>query len=82
MTEIKKKAKEKATCVYVPPRIEVHEVAPGRLMGTSFYGEADMGDNKDHDLSEHERGTDGNVQYGAKAVILGQEFNFSNPWED
>ena len=76
------KEKERARTVYVPPRIEEYEVAPGHLMGTSFYGEADMGDNKDHDLSEHERGVDGGVQYGAKAVILGQEFSFSDLWEE
>ena len=76
------KEKERARTVYVPPRIEEYEVAPGRLMGTSFIGEHSGGNNMADDRSEHERGIDGGVQYGAKTVILGQEFSFSDLWEE
>ena len=82
MDKDKKEWEKKAKCVYVPPKVEVYEAAPNHLMGTSFIGEAGGGVNKDDDRSEHERGLDGGVEYGAKAVILGQEFSFSDLWEE
>ena len=79
MTENKKK--EKARCVYAPPKIEVHAACLGRLMGTSFWGTHNEGDDQTGD-SDHNTGHDGGVEYGAKAVILGQEFSFSDLWEE
>ena len=73
------KEKERARTVYVPPRIEEYEVAPGRLMGTSFYGTHAAADGGD---SDHERAGDGGEITGAKAVILGQEFSFGDVWEE
>ena len=73
---------ERARSAYVPPRVEVHGAAPSRLMGTSFIGEHSGGNNMADDRSEHERGIDGGVQYGAKTVILGQQFSFNDVWEE
>ena len=81
MTESKKKGKGKAKCVYVPPRIEAHETAPGRLMGTSFWGTHNDGSDQTGD-NDHNAGHIFEPEYGAKAVILGQEFSFSNMWEE
>ena len=80
MTE--NKEKDWAKCAYVPPLIEVYEATPGRLLGTSFYTfEHNPGDNEDGE-SDHHGGSDGGVEYGAKAVILGHEFSFSDLWEE
>ena len=76
MKEIKEK--ERARTVYVPPRIEVHETVPGRLMGTSFYGNHGNGVDDD-DSNHHSAGDDGFIT-GAK--ILGRDFSFSDVWEE
>ena len=84
---MKKKTMERqearARTVYVPPRIEEYEAAPDSLLGnTSFYsiGHA-LGDEK-YEESDHNAGHIFEPEYGAKAVILGQEFNFSDLWEE
>ena len=69
-------------CAYAPPKIEFYAAESGKLLGTSFIGEAGAGLNTSNDFSEHERGKDGGVVYDAKAVILGQEFSFSDVWEE
>ena len=79
MTESKKK--EKAKCVYVPPKAEMYAAMPSCLMTTSFWGQGGEGEGQysDHD---HNSGHNGGIEYGAKAVILGQEFSFSDMWEE
>ena len=75
------KEKERARTVYVPPRIEVHEAAHGCLMGTSFWGTHTGGDENYGD-NDHTPGNLNPVETGAKAMILGQEFSFSDLWEE
>ena len=81
MTESKKKEKEGAKCIYVPPRIEVHETAPCRLLEQSFNG-GHTGADETYGGNDHSGGNDGGIEYGAKTVILGQEFSFSDLWEE
>ena len=89
MTEIKKK--EKAKCVYVPPLTEVYAAKPcAFLAGTAFFGinagSASFGNffSNGGSASNGGGGSAGaaNLSTGAKAVILGQEFSFSDPWEE
>ena len=76
--------REKAKCAYVSPLIEVHEAAPNNLLGISPQGDhqqALFGD----DSSDHERAVivgNSGTNSGAKAMILGQEFSFSDLWEE
>ena len=80
MKEIKEK--ERARTVYVPPRIEVYATSSGRLLGTSFFtDEHNPGVDQDGD-SDHNSGNLKPVENGAKQVILGQEFSFSDLWEE
>ena len=81
MEKDKKEWEKKAKFVYVRPRIEAHETAPGRLMGTSFWGTHNDGSDQTGD-NDHNAGHIFEPEYGAKAVILGQEFSFSNMWEE
>ena len=82
MKKEQKEQETRAKCAYVPPRVEVCVAEPGRLMGTSFYTfEHNPGTDNDGD-SDHHGGSDGGVEYGAKTVILGQEFGFSDVWEE
>ena len=73
---------ERARSAYVPPLIEVCGAAPTQLMGTSFYSDGHTPGDERYDDSDHTPGNVSPVEYGAKTVILGQEFSFSNPWED
>ena len=87
MTESKKKEKERARSVYVPPCVELHAAEPSRLMGTSFYSEGHNAGNDPDDNSDHTPGDlilpgEGGSSSGAKATILGQEFGFSDVWEN
>ena len=76
--------KEKTKCVYVLPLIEVYEAAPSNLLGISPQGDhqqALFGD----DSSDHQRAViadNSGTNNGAKAMILGQEFSFSDVWEE
>ena len=80
MKEIKEK--ERARTVYVPPRIEVYAISSGRLLGTSFFtDEHNPGEDQSSD-SDHNSGSLKPVENGAKQVILGQEFSFSDLWEE
>ena len=82
MEKDKKEWEKKAKCVYVPPKVEVHAAAPGRLLGTSFYtSDHNSGESQDDD-NDHNSGHNEGIEYGAKAVILGQEFSFSDLWEE
>ena len=82
MEKDKKEWEKKARCAYAPPCIEVYQTAPNHLLGTSFYTfEHNPGIGKDGD-SDHHSGSDGGIEYGAKAVILGHEFSFSDLWEE
>ena len=73
--------KWRAKCIYVPPRIEVHETAPCRLLEQSFNG-GHTGADETYGGNDHSGGNDGGIEYGAKTVILGQEFSFSDLWEE
>ena len=81
MEKDKKEWEKKAKCVYVPPRVEVHAATPGRLLGTSFFGQAGEGEAQNDD-NDHNSGHLNPVESGAKQVILGQEFSFSDLWEE
>ena len=81
MDKDKKEWEKKAKCVYVPPQIEVYEAVPGRLLGTSFWGTHADGDENYGD-NDHAPGNLNPVESGAKAVILGQDFSFSDLWEE
>ena len=73
--------KWRAKCVYVPPCVEVYAAEPGRLLEQSFNG-GHTGADETYDTSDHAGGNDGGIEYGAKAVILGQEFSFSDIWAE
>ena len=84
--ETMEKQEERARTVYTPPRAEVYEAKPDRLMGnTSFYSEGhNIADGPD-DNSDHTPGnlilpTGSDSSNGAK--ILGWEFSFSDLWEE
>ena len=72
---------ERARSAYVPPRVEVCISEPSRLLEQSFNG-GHNGANETYDTSDHAGGNDGGIEYGAKTVILGQEFGFSDVWEN
>ena len=85
---MEKGQKEKrAKCVYVPPKIEMYAADSGRLLGTSFYTDEHNPGNEPDGSSDHTPGdlvisggtSSGN---GAKQMILGQEFSFSDLWEE
>ena len=80
MKKQKEKEKWRAKCNYVPPSIEVYNAAPGRLLGTSFYGTHQPAE--DSGESDHERAGDGGEIVGAKVNILGTEFSFSDLWDE
>ena len=82
MTENKKK--EKAKCVYVPPLVEVYAAEPNDLMATTIFdGDHLQGDINGYDESDHERGDlELGGPNGAKQMILGTEFSFSDLWEE
>ena len=84
MTENKEKEKGRARTVYAPPRVEVHETAPQNLLGISPQGDHLQGRDMSDEGGDHARGLDmsGDTGAGAKAVILGQEFSFSDLWEE
>ena len=75
------KEKERVRNVYVPPKIEMHRAEFGRLLGTSFFGQAGEGEAQNDD-NDHNSGHLNPVESGAKQVILGQEFSFSDLWEE
>ena len=82
MDKDKKEGKTRAKSAYVPPKMDVYAAVPGRLLGTSFYTfEHNPGTDEDGE-SDHHGGSDGGIEYGAKAVILGHEFSFSDLWEE
>ena len=67
---------------YAPPRVEIHASELGkRLMGTSFWGTHNEGDDQTGN-NDHNAGHIFEPEYGAKAVILGQDFSFSDLWEE
>ena len=79
----------RARSAYVPPLTEVYATEPNSLLaGTDgvFSGGAGGGSSDDNDGGGAGSGTgennglDGGL--GAKAMILGQEFSFSNMWEE
>ena len=76
------KEKERARTVYVPPRIEVYATSSGRLLGTSFYTDGHNPGNETDEGSDHTPGNIAAPEVGARAVILGQEFSFSDLWEE
>ena len=88
MTESKKK--EKASLVYVRPLTEVHSADSCALLAGTFIdssaGNADFGGYFTDDVGGSSPGGSSagqaNVATGAKAVILGQEFSFSDLWEE
>ena len=88
MTESKKKEKGKAKCVYVPPRVELHIAEPSQLMGATLYNSDHAQGFDNTGESNHQRGTLNDVleimtgSNGAKEMILGQEFGFSDVWEE
>lgn len=83
MMEEKKMEKVMARAVYVVPQTEAFSsIGSMRLLGTSFYGWNGDGTDESGD-SDHHGGDDGGVEYGSKSInIFGQEFSFSDPWED
>ena len=81
MKENKVKEEARAKCAYVPPRAEVYAAEPGWLMDTSLLG-GHAGADETYQDSDHAGGNDGGIEYGAKTVILGQEFGFSDVWEE
>lgn len=77
----RKMEKMTARAVYVVPQTEVFSVVESmKLLGTSFYGWNGDGTDESGD-SDHLGGSDGGVEYGAKVIILGQEFAFEDPWD-
>lgn len=95
MKEIKAKEKERARCVYVPPKVEVYAAEISELLaGTTVFGGTHGDGLDDNGLSgTHGNGLDDNGGSGLHigggddgtvvgAKILGREFSFSNLWED
>ena len=84
MKKDKKEWEKKAKCIYAPPCIEVYAAEPSDLMATTNYeGDHQQGDVEGYDASDHQRGDlDPGGGAGAKAMILGQEFSFSDLWEE
>ena len=85
---MKKKLMEQETrakCAYVPPRVEVFASEPGELLaGTRVAGEAGEAEFGEFVGGSGDGGSAGeaNLSTGAKSVILGQEFSFSDVWEE
>ncbi len=84
MDKDKKEWEKKAKCVYAPPLIEVYAAEPSDLMATTIFdGDHLQGNIEGYDESDHIRGDfDPGGGAGAKAMILGQEFSFSDLWEE
>ena len=71
----------KGKVFYVRPQTELFSVVESmKLLGTSFYGWNGTGTDESG-ASDHLGGDDGGVEYGAKVIILGQEFAFDDPWD-
>ena len=81
MKENKEKEKERARCIYAPPKIDVHAIEFHQLLRNSVWGNHIQGMSDDDD-AEHIRGLDDGKEVGAKTMILGQEFSFSDLWEE
>ena len=76
---------ERARSAYVPPRVEVFASEPNELLaGTRVYGEAGEAEFGEFVGGSGDGGSAGeaNLSTGAKSVILGQEFSFSDVWEE
>ena len=88
MKEKQKEQQTRAKCAYVPPCVEVHAAEPSQLMGATLYNSDHAQGFDNTGESNHQRGTLNDVlgitsgSGGAKEVILGQEFGFSDVWED
>ena len=85
MKENKVKEEARAKCAYVPPRIEVFAAESSTLLaGTRVYGEAGEAEFGEFVGGSGDGGSAGeaNLSTGAKSVILGQEFSFSDVWEE
>ncbi|MBQ7540135.1 MAG: hypothetical protein IJT13_03315 [Bacteroidaceae bacterium] len=63
---------EKARMNYVPPRVELYRTEASQILaGTTEMHQGSAGS-----------GTDDGVVTGSKTVILGQEFSFTDVWEE
>ena len=84
MDKDKKEWEKKAKCVYVPPKVEAYAAEPSDLMATTIFdGDHLQGDINGYDESDHERGDlELGGPNGAKQMILGTEFSFSDLWEE
>lgn len=71
---------------YVVPCIEIYAAEACRLCQQSFYGGHKPGTGGNNDLDDdggnHKPGIGGDGDLEAKRVILGQEFGFSDVWEN
>ena len=81
-----KKQKEKgmARRVYVTPRVEVHPAEPSALLAgtTIFTGTHEDGSLEHSTGGTHDDGVGEGIVTGAKQMILGREFSFSDLWEE
>ena len=79
---------ERARSAYVPPLVEVHAAEPSHLMGATLYNSDHAQGFDNTGESNHQRGRLNDVlgitsgSGGAKEMILGQEFSFSDVGEE
>ena len=76
---------ERARSAYVPPRIEVFAAESSTLLaGTRVYGNPGNASAGEYMGGSGDGGSAGQAYFrtGAKSVILGQEFSFSDVWEE
>ena len=76
------KEKERARCVYVPPRTDVYHTEASQILAgtTEFGGTHDDGELDYKTGGSAGSGTGDGVITGAK--ILGRNFSFSDVWEE
>ena len=75
----------RAKCAYAPPRVEIYAAEPGALLvGTNFGNDPGSASAGEYIGGSSEGGSAGQAHQAtsAKAVILGQEFGFSDVWDD
>ena len=82
MTEKTKERKNRKG--YVVPCMEIHMAEFHPLLGISPQGDHMQGRDMSDEGGDHMRGIDKSADTGAgaKAMILGQEFSFSDIWEE
>ena len=80
MKEKEKEKERRRRDGYVSPEIEVYAVESGHLLGRSLFGDHIQAE--DGNENDHERAGDGGEINGAKQMILGHEFSFSDLWDE